>query len=112
MKELRLVLAFLRRRPGSLKALVEYFNNRRRRFIGVNPIHTSCFGLVRVENDSYGYEVRLGGPWAEMLDCSPASYGLTRQEADELFDAILSCVPTSAPYADKQARLGRMIGEV
>lgn len=56
-------------------------------------------GWIKVENDVYGYEVTIrGGP---LLDCYPAYYRLTREQSDELFAAILSCVPGSTFYADR-----------
>jgi hypothetical protein len=112
MKGMKLLLAFFLRRAGSCTALYAYFNMRRHSFLGVGGVYCGMFGLVRVQSDIYGYEVRLGWPgFAPMLDCSPAFYGLTSEQADTLFDAILSCVPGSVRYVDKQVRLGRMMTE-
>ena len=110
VKGLILVWNFLRRRKGSLDPLCEYFESRRRQLFG-HVQYVGMFGLVRVHNDCYGYEVRIGWPWAPMLDSEPAYYGLTSAQSDRLLDAVLSCVPSSCAYADKQVRQGRMIGD-
>ena len=110
MKGVRLIWNFLQRRRCSFEPLCEYFENRQRALSG-HIQYVGLFGLVRVQNDCYGYEIHIGWPWAPMLDLEPAYYGLTSAQADRLFEAILSCVPGSCAYADKQVRQGRMIGD-
>jgi hypothetical protein len=102
----------LRRKPGSLDALVRYFESRTTQLSRIaGRDYVGCLGFVRVCNDICGYEVKLGlSPGAELLDCCPAYYGLTDEQAELLYDAILSCVPGSCAYAEKQVRQGRMIG--
>lgn len=58
-------------------------------------------GGVRVEDDIYGYEITIySGP---LLDVTPTYYRLTQEQADKLFDAILSCVPGSNAYEKRFA---------
>lgn len=73
--------------------LLHHFRNRKK------PIRfgAALFGLVRVNLDLYGYEVSIGFN-RELLDCNPDSYGLSRDEAMSLFEAILSCVPNTTTY--------------
>ena len=82
--------------------LTAYFQRRRRRLTRVGPRdYTALFGYVRVCMDIYGPEVKLGGPWRGLLDCYPSDYGLTKAQAEGLYDAILSCVPGTVDWEAK-----------
>lgn len=108
--EVKLVTAFIQRERGSYTALLEYFNNRSVPLQCVGRDYVGMFGGVRVCADIYGYEVKVGwDPSAALLDCVPAYYGLVDERASALYEAILSCVPGSVMYAEKQIRQGRMI---
>ena len=73
----RLVYNFLRQRPGALDALIEELRRRPNYFRKVGPRdYAAAFGGIRVCDDIYGHEVKLGWkPFAELLDCRPAYYG-------------------------------------
>jgi len=47
----------------------------------------STCGCVAVERDVYGPEIKLMGGW-KMLDCAPAYYNLTAEQASLIYDAI------------------------
>lgn len=96
------VLKFVveRRRPteGEFSAVCDYFKTAPE-FVTRGRISRSKYGCVVVDDDICGYEVSvLKGPW---LDCRPAYYRLTDEQAKGLMTAILSCVPGSTAYAER-----------
>ena len=100
----RLVYNFLRQRPGALDALIEELRRRPNYFRKVGPRdYAAAFGGIRVCDDIYGHEVKLGWkPFAELLDCRPAYYGVSQEDAERLYRAILACVPGTI-YSSKGA---------
>jgi hypothetical protein len=64
--------------------------------------YVSPAGFITVCADIYGYEVKIGGSNKQLLDCVPSSYGLTRAQADYLYQAILSCIPGSVSFPRKK----------
>lgn len=107
--EVELVQRFRHREPGSLEPLIQHFNNRVEPFVRRGNSYYGEGHCVRVENDLYFYTYVGGG--TEYLDGCPAYYGLTYEQAKRLDEAILSCVPVSTFFVDKQKRQGRMIQE-
>lgn len=113
MNLFRLIAGFFKRRgrrEGELvslalkykkpEPLIQHLMTTRETFIKWSTRdYVSPSGRITVCDDIYGYEVKIDG--GEMLDCSPSSYGLTRETADRLYIAILSCVPNSVAYHEK-----------
>lgn len=102
--EVQAILDFLHDGPANVKKLTDSLNARTTPFTSVaSYVFLGPGGLIRVEDDCYGYEVKVGHH-LQMLDCNPHVYGLTREEAQPLFDAILSNVPGSVPFEEKMLR--------
>lgn len=105
-KEVRLVRAVLSHKPGAVDALVHHLETRKRGLRRTGPRdYLGAWGCIRVCDDIYGYEVKLGwSAFAELVDCRPGSYGLTKEEGDRVFMAVLTCIPTSIPYNKGKVR--------
>lgn len=105
IKEAILIIKFSFNGPKYVKELTKVMNERTRPFLSLGSWeYISPFGLIRVQKDHYGPEVHIGHHYS-MLDCDPHRYGLTREDADPLYDAILSNVPGTCDYEKKM--LGR-----
>lgn len=99
------VREFLRDPQTGYKPLAEYLWTQSPDF---NTKHRQSWSLskgISVYDDIYGYEVKVGGI-DYLLDCAPSAYGLKKEQAEELYAAILSCVPGSIYHRNKiEARI-------
>jgi hypothetical protein len=101
-----LVANFTLQREGSYDLLLAYLRRTKKPLLCVGGYYFvgALFG-IRVDNDTYGYEVHLGwNPFAPQIDTCPFYYGLSRTQATALFDAVLSCVPGSVAFEVKRAQ--------
>lgn len=99
----RLMIEFSKN-PASVYDRVLAYVNGSLEMKEISPeLWESTCGFIRVENDIYGYEVTIH-PNPQFLDCNPRSYGLTRQQATELYKAILRKIPTSIYYKHPSLR--------
>lgn len=97
-------LAFLKNGPKGVARLTQVMLDRKEPFLSVSPYHyVGAAGLIRIEDDIYGFEVTIGHHH-QLLDCTPSAYGLTRKEADPLYYAILSNVPGSTMFEKKMLK--------
>ncbi len=104
-EEVLVTLAFLKNGKAHVERLTQILNDRAEPFQQLTSYNwVGVAGLIRVEDDVFGYEVKIGHH-ISMLDCNPHVYGLTHDEMKPLFDAILSCTPGSVPYEKKMLRL-------
>ncbi len=94
-----------RKYPYSYKELASWCNDLVQPFHCVGRNFYSQSRLIHVCHDIYGYEVKVGRGASELLDCRPSYYGLNHDQAHELYTAILSCVPGSVFFVEKQTRL-------
>lgn len=52
------------------------------------PSCVSSGGYVFLDDDIYGYEIKLFSRTSELLDGAPGFYNLTRDQAQNIFDAL------------------------
>ena len=57
----------------------------------------SCSGHITVCLDIFGPEVKIY-PSTFLLDCNPSTYGLSRESANRLYEAILTRVPGTSNF--------------
>ncbi len=95
-----LVLNNLKANPS---VAIEYFNKLKIPFDTDNSCRYSMSksGRISVENDCYGYEVKIGYFGGPLLDCYPSRYGLSDKNAKLLYQSILSNVPGTIYYEEK-----------
>lgn len=106
--EAKLILKFLKNGPKHVEELTKVLNARDTPFLAIGSFeYLSPFGLIRIQKDHYGPEVSIGWHHA-MLDCNPNVYGLTREEALPLYNAILSNVPGMCDFEEKMLRLRKI----
>lgn len=99
-KEISLVSKFITDGHLAVEPLCDYLTDRDEPFLqSSGSLWVSQSGLIVVEDDICGYEVKIGTS-NQMVDCNPAAYGLTQEEGKKLVLAVLSCVPGSTPYQD------------
>lgn len=103
------VLGFVFCPRANVEALTEHMWARTKpfKYLGGRD-YVAEVGLIRVCVDIFGPEVKVGFN-SHLLDCCPDAYGLTREEAKRLYDAILSNVPGTT---DHVAKLQRQIDEM
>lgn len=101
--EARLVRSFLKAPQTHVEALTKHFLNRQHPFTRSFGVYYSDMQMVSVNDDIYGFEVKLYSV-DELLDCVPSAYGLKKDQAMSLYDAILSCVPRTVLYEEKLRR--------
>lgn len=83
------------------KPLAAYFQSGHcPQFKGSGRYYKSASGCVTVCRDIYGPEVKVNGG-NELLDCDPDAYGLLRDQALLLYNAILSNVPGTVNSVEK-----------
>lgn len=106
-KERTFVEEFLDYGHVAVDQLIDYFNNTEIKFTKSGRDYISPSGLVHVCMDIYGPEVKIGSPFSspELLDCNPAYYKLNKEQANELYHAILSNIPGTVDYNEKMTRL-------
>lgn len=97
-------LAFLKNGPKGVARLTQAMLDRKEPFLSVSSYqYVGAAGLIRIENDIYGFEVTIGHHH-QLLDCCPSAYGLTQEEVDPLYHVILSNVPGSSMFANKMLK--------
>lgn len=83
--------------PGNVRKLIQLLDAGPA-FNEVNARDfTSPSGLIRVCMDVFGPEVTIH-PTRMLLDCHARAYGLSREEASDLYEAILRQVPASSTF--------------
>lgn len=89
--ELELMRQFRKRPVETLPALLEYIN-KLPKFSYVLGMYVSPWCTIIVEKDIYGLEVSLNAKngW---LDTQPWVHGLTREQMQPLYNAIVNRVP-------------------
>lgn len=86
------VNAFLKD-PDLVSALADFIRGAPVFESSIDPnVYWSAGGRIRVERDICGYEVTIL-PKKYLVDCSPHRYGLTYEQGQMLFEAILTRVP-------------------
>lgn len=65
---------------------------------------SSCSGHITVCQDIFGPEVKIY-PSTFLLDCNPSTYGLSRESANRLYEAILTRVPGTSTFKFTQIEL-------
>lgn len=98
LREREVVDAFIAD-PSSVYALIDFIK-KGPAFVrpGKASVYWSPGRRIRAENDIFGYEVNIL-PYHELVDCAPGAYGLSREQAKLLFEAILTRVPDSSTFS-------------
>lgn len=75
-------------RRNAVLGLVEYLRSDEFKMQPGHRYQVSSGGYVFLESDIFGPEVRLMDVSAELLDCHPRTYHLSREQARAIYDAI------------------------
>lgn len=86
-REVVLVLKFWANPQKNFEALAEHVRGCRG-YRCWGRTRWSPSGLISADLDVYGPEVKIW-PSSELLDCSPQNYGLEREQAMALYEAIV-----------------------